>query len=529
MISKVLITGFTLLLLGCAKDPNTGKNLPAAKAEVVTLHPNNKIFTIDTSYFSKETAEIKSYYKNKNYSSLWANENDRKTLLLCIAAAKQDGLQPNDYNYDTLTGFEKSKKLSGKESMAYDLLLTQSFYKLALHLFKGKTEANGIYEDWALQQKKLDINLLLEEALNNHTVDKIMDRCRPPHKTYESLRKCLAYLNSLPDDSNLEEIIIEESVKENDSLPQVALIKKRLTYWKDLEVSDSITYIYDSKAIEAVKKFQKRHGFYPDGVVGKKTAEALNISLEERKEQVIVNLERWRWFTHDFGQNAVIINIPDFTLALVNNNDTIATHKVVVGKPDRPTPVLDSKMNYLVINPTWTVPPTILKKDLTPKAKADLNYFAENNMRIFDRENNEVLPEEWNPKLADTYRYVQNPGNSNALGNIKFNYYNRFSVYLHDTNHREMFSMSHRALSSGCIRVQNPLELAEKILSKEDREWNSDKLNEMIAEGETEKIYLKNTNNVHQLYWTAWMDKNGLQFRNDIYNLDKVLYQKLRN
>src|SRR5690606_31128874 len=122
MISKVLITGFTLLLLGCAKDPNTGKNLPAAKAEVVTLHPNNKIFTIDTSYFSKETAEIKIYYKNKNYSSLWANENDRKTLLLCIAAAKQDGLLPNDYNYDTLTAFEKSKKLSGKESMVYDLL-----------------------------------------------------------------------------------------------------------------------------------------------------------------------------------------------------------------------------------------------------------------------------------------------------------------------------------------------------------------------------------------------------------------------
>src|SRR5690606_10854401 len=186
------------------------------------------------------------------------------------------------------------KKLSGKESMVYDLLLTQSFYKLALHLFKGKTEATGIYEDWALQQKKLDINPLLEEALNNHTVDKIMDRCRPPHKMYESLRKSLVYLNSLPGDSNLEEIIIEESIKENDSLPQVALIKKRLTYWKDLELSDSITYVYDSKAIEAVKKFQKRHGFYPDGVVGKKTAEALNISLEERKEQVIVNLERWR-------------------------------------------------------------------------------------------------------------------------------------------------------------------------------------------------------------------------------------------
>ncbi len=530
MIARVYIAGLFFLLSGCAKDPHTVKNLPVAKAqEVVKIHPNNTAFTIDSTYLESSAKNIREFYKDKKYKALWTDEKDRKTLLLSIASAEQDGLQPNDYNYDTLTAFEKNKDLNKEKSAAYDVLLTQSFYKLALHLFKGKISAASLYPDWALQQKKLDIGPLLDEALKNHTVDKIIDRCRPPHKTYEGLRKCLAYLNSMPDDSTLQTVTIKESIKENDSLGQVVLVRKRLAYWRDLEQSDTISPVYDTKAIEAVKKFQERHGILPDGVVGKKTAEALNTTRQQRIEQVVVNLERWRWFAYDFGEKAILINIPDYRLALIENNDTIATHKVVVGRPDRPTPVLDSKINYLVVNPTWTVPPTILEKDLTPKATDDISYFTNNNLRIFDKDSNEILPEDWKPEMAKNYRYVQGSGNSNALGNIKFNYNNRFSVYLHDTNHREMFGRSYRALSSGCVRVHKPLDLAEKILTKENSDWNMDKINEMIAAGDTEKIYLKKTNNVHQLYWTAWMDKNGLQFRNDIYNLDKLLYDKLRN
>ncbi len=532
MLGKVYIAGLLLLLLllGCGKDPGNVIKLPPQKAVIIKDHPNNTPFTIDSTLLASYPKEIKAFYRDSAHISLWNDENNRKTFLLSVAAVEEDGLNPKDYNYRKLIKYENNKALTQKESMAYDLLMTESFFKLANHLFKGKFPASAVYPDWSLKQKKLNEGTLLSEGLKECTIDKVLERCRPPHKVYAGLKKSLKYLNTLPDDSNLNKIIIQESIKENDSLAVVEAVKKRLAYWKDLEPNDTIGLIYDSKTVEAVKKFQRRHGIYPDGIIGKKTATALNHTKQQRKEQVIVNLERWRWFAYDFGEKAIIINIPDYRLALLEDNkDTIAMHKVVVGKPDRRTPVLYSKLNYLVINPTWTVPPTILTEDLTPKAIEDRDYFINNNLRIYDRDSNEIAPEDWDPKLAKTYRYVQSSGETNALGNIKFNYNNRFSVYLHDTNHKELFSMSARALSSGCIRVHKPFDLAQKILEEESDEWSPEKIEELVTLGETENIYLKKTNHVHQLYWTAWMDKNGLQFRNDIYNLDKALYEKLRN
>ena len=530
MLARVLIALLLILLPGCGKDTGSAIKLPTQKPVAIKDHPNNTSFTIDSTLISGYPSGIKSIYRENNYTSLWTNEADRNTFLLCIAAAEEDGLNPKDYNYRELVKFEKNKAISVKESVEYDLMMTESFFLFANHLFKGKITTSAVYPDWALQQKKLDAGILLTEGLENHTIDKVLERCRPPHTIYTGLRKSLQVINGLPDDSDIEKIAIEESIKENDSLAVIATIKKRLAYWKDLEPADTTGFVYNASIIAAVKKFQLRHGMYPDGVIGKRTVAALNFTKQQRKEQIIVNLERWRWFAYDFGDKAIIINIPDYKLALLEKNkDTLAVHKVVVGKPDRRTPVLYSKLNYLVINPTWTVPPTILKEDLTPKASEDRNYFDNNNLRIYDRDSNEIAPQDWNPELARTYRYVQSSGSSNALGNIKFNYNNRFSVYLHDTNHRELFDRSFRALSSGCIRVHEPFKLAQKILEEENSDWNPEKINDAVASGETENIYLKKANFVHQLYWTAWMDKNGLQFRNDIYGLDKALYDKLRD
>jgi murein L,D-transpeptidase YcbB/YkuD len=513
--------------MGCAKDPGRTVKLP--EAITPTEHTNNAVLSIDRSVLEASLKETKDFYSNHDFKTVWTDEADRRTFLLAIKDAEMDGLQPEDYYYSKLKRYESKKGLSKKQAIAYDILMTKSFQKLANHLFKGKIAASSIYPDWALTQKKLNSTTLLTEALKDHSIDAVLNRCRPPHRVYSELKSSLKFLRELPDDTGFEKISITESIRPNDSSAVIPAVKKRLVYWNDLENNDS-TLIYNKAAVKAIKRFQSRHGIYPDGIIGKSTANALNITKQQREEQVLVNLERWRWFAYDFGDNAIIINIPNYMLAMVRNDkDTIAIHKVVVGKPDRRTPVLYSKLNYLVINPTWTVPPTILTEDLTPKATEDKNYFAQHNMKIYDRDSNEVAPEEWTPELAKGYRYVQQSGNDNALGGIKFNFYNRFSVYLHDTNHREMFKRSRRALSSGCVRVDKPFDLAEIILKEEDKEWNAEKIQEIVATGETENIYLKKTNHVHQLYWTAWMDRNGLQFRNDIYNLDKALYKKLRN
>jgi murein L,D-transpeptidase YcbB/YkuD len=530
MLRPVLIALLMLFLLpACRNAVGVKEKVSTIKADA--RHFKNSPLAVDTLYLKDKPSLIQDFYHANSLTTVWYNNIDREALLLAINNVEPDGLQPADYNRDLIVNFENNTFVTQDECVQYDILLTETFYKLANHLFKGKVDAKSIYDDWDLKPKKLNVNVLLTEALKEHTVGKVLDRCRPPHPIYASLRNSYKYLATLPDDAGFTPIAFTKTINLSytDSTV-VPRLKKRLAYWKDLAPADTIGIVYDKTASNAVKKFQERHGLPADGKVDRITMAQLNITKQQRMEQLIVNLERWKWFAYDFGDRAVIINIPDYWLAVVKNNkDTVQVHKVVVGKPERRTPVLESKFNYLVINPTWTVPPTILKEDLTPSATEDRSYFAKHNMKIYDYSDKEINPQEWNPEEADKYKYVQGPGEGNSLGEIKFNFNNNHAVYLHDTNHREFFKRSHRALSSGCVRVQNPLKLAGYMLDMEDNGWTEDKIKKLVAAKETKNLNLENINTVHQLYWTAWMDKNGLQFRTDIYNLDKILYEKLRN
>jgi murein L,D-transpeptidase YcbB/YkuD len=228
------------------------------------------------------------------------------------------------------------------------------------------------------------------------------------------------------------------------------------------------------------------------------------------------------------GKEYVIVNIPDYKLVLVENTDTIRTHKVIVGRDKRPTPILSSKLTHVVFNPTWTVPPTILREDVIPSITRNRRYLAQTNIKIFDSKGNEVSAGNWKLSRAKGYRYVQSPGTFNSLGMVKFVFPNRFSIYLHDTNHRDFFGKQKRSLSSGCVRVENPLELVETLLG-EGSNWDLEKITKILQSEKTKHIKLQNKIDIHILYWTAWSENNQLIFRDDIYNLDGDLYQKLRN
>lgn len=528
MIRATTILCATLLLF--ASCQNTGRikeQLPDQPAN--TAHLKNTAIPFDVDLLQDTPKDIQAFYADNNYTTLWINPKNRNALQEAIKGAEADGLMPEDYSLTILTDFEELQFISEQDCVRYDFMMTQAFTTLATHLFKGKLKPSGVYSDWALAPKKLDTNKLLAEALQNNNVIEVIDRCRPRHDVYNGLRKSLAYLNTLPDDAKLDTIVFANPVTVNDSTAVVPIIKQRLAYWKDLDSLNASGNVYDRASAAAVKKFQERHGIVPDGIVNNRTALALNFNRNQRKEQVIANLERWRWFPYDFGEKAIVINIPDYGLAVLENNkDTIQTYKVVVGKPERRTPVLQSTLSNLVINPTWTVPPTILKEDLTPQATKDRSYFTSHNMKIF-KNDAEVSAQEWDPQLADHYRYVQGPGDHNSLGRIKFNFRNNYSVYIHDTNHKENFRKPYRALSSGCVRVQNPFKLAGYVLESQQAGWTKDRIDEMVATGETTNVNIQKSIQVHQLYWTAWMDKSGLQFRNDIYSLDKILYNKLRS
>lgn len=529
MINKILAFFILLLFVNCKNDKKLTSEVKLPLEDPIT---HVIIKPIDINLIKNQNDSIQKYYKKFNDYEIWYNEENRTDLINEIKFSHKEGLIPNDYNYEHILKLEQKRAtMTDLEIFAYDILLTESFQKLATHLHCGKINPKDVYENWDIQQKSIALSDILYKAIKLRMVATTFKELKPQHTTYISLKQSLVKIDKLPE-YKLRKINLKDKIEPNDTLNEVIQIKKHLMYWNDFRNRDSIiTPIYDKNAVTAIKKFQKRHGLSPDGIIGQGTLKALNYTQNERREQIYANLERWRWFPDNFGEEYLLINLPDYKLSYVVNNDTIAERRVVVGKPSRETPIISSKLSNFVFNPTWTVPPTIIKEDLTPSASKNRNYFSRNRISIYDTKGQLVSPENWNPSKSKSYRYVQIPGNDNSLGLVKFNFPNRHSVYLHDTNHRDFFVREYRALSSGCVRIENPLQLSETILKKEDdKKWNEAEIDTIISKKSTRYIPLKKTNtNIYLFYWTSWSNKEGLQFREDIYNLDSKLFAALRN
>jgi len=521
----VLVISF---FLGCKKD--TPKPAPAIKKTVpaIILTDERKV-EIDTALigtFKSET--LKQFYIASENKTVWGNLEKRTYVLSQLQKSDELGLEPEDYKASQLKKFEdKVSSLTDSDLATYDILLTYNFEKYLNHLHKGKLDPKKIYTNWDLEEKVLDINSVLIKAFNRNKLDSIVENIQPKTQTYKQLLKALEIINTFPDDDikNIESV---EKITLNDTNSALVNIKKKLLFWKDMTGKDSLTKIYDKKTFEAVKKFQERHGLASDGVIGTGTISALNYTKERRRNQIIANLERWRWYPNELSENYFIINIPDYSLNVVENQDTTLVRNVVVGTSKRRTPIITSFLKTVVFNPTWTVPPTILKEDVVPAMKRNRNYLAKKNITIYDSSGNVVDPIAWNENKPNRYRYVQSPGSSNSLGLMKILFPNHHSVYLHDTNHRNIFGRSNRSMSSGCVRVENPLELAQHILDV-DGNWPQDRIDTIIASKKTMSFKITKKYDLYQWYWTAWSKKNQLLFRADIYNLDSDLYDKLRN
>ena len=491
------------------------------------------IHAVPGEMLADKSDSIKSIYNAFGNHEIWVDAENREDLIVQIEKSKYEGLNPQDYNINKIYQLEvKLDSLSLEEKLAYDVLLTQTYDKLCNNYYRGKLNPDEVYKNWDLFEKPFTMATHLKVAISSKKVASSIKNLLPNHPIYTSLKAALVLIDKMPE-SNFDSINKSIKLKYKDTQKEVKEIKKRLVYWKDLdEKNTNYSINYDSSMLEAVKKFQARHGLQPDGVIGFGTIKALNYNVETRRSQILANLERWRWFSRDFGEQYLLINLPDYKLDFMQKNTTTASHKIVCGKPKRMTPILQSKLSNFVFNPTWTVPPTIIKEDLSVEAAANRSYFIRNRILIYNGKNNIVSPSNWNPAKATSYRYVQNHGYNNSLGVVKFNFPNRHSVYLHDTNHRNYFQLSYRALSSGCVRVQNPVDLAKKILKNQDNgRWTTGNEIDLIIKKNKEPYYIKVKEPIyiHQLYWTSWLSDSGFQFRDDMYNLDKMLYDKLRN
>ncbi|KFF06723.1 L,D-transpeptidase family protein [Flavobacterium reichenbachii] len=528
-MKKIYFLLLLSIIISCKDDKP--KIIPAAKKAVPTIIlTDERKVSIDTAKINSFKSEtLKQFYNSSGNKTVWGNLKKRTYILSLLKNSEALGLNPDDYKSSKLEQLEKRiASLKDVDLATYDILLTYNFELYLTHLYKGKLDPKKLYTDWDLEEKKFDVNDALIKAFNNNKLDSIAENIQPKSAPYKELIKALEIINTFPDDS-IGTIKSDTKITLKDTSSALINIKKTLLFWKDMSgKSDSLTKIYDEKTFEAVKKFQERHGLAADGVIGAGTISALNYSKERRKQQIIANLERWRWYTNDFSENYFIINIPDYSLNVVEMQDTTLVRNVVVGTSKRKTPIITSVLKSVVFNPTWTVPPTILKEDVVPAMKRNRNYLAKKNITIYDTAGKVVDPKAWNENKPGNYRYVQSPGYNNSLGVMKILFPNHHSVYLHDTNHRNYFGRSNRSLSSGCVRVENPLELAEHILDDSEN-YSKEKIDTIVASKKT--MYTKITKKyaLYQWYWTAWSKKNQLIFRADIYNLDSDLYAKLRD
>jgi murein L,D-transpeptidase YcbB/YkuD len=261
--------------------------------------------------------------------------------------------------------------------------------------------------------------------------------------------------------------------------------------------------------------------------VGPATLAALNVPVERRIDQLRANLERARWVLYEPESEFLVVNIAGFRAYLVRRGEIIWSSRVVVGRPYRRTPVFSATMRYLVFNPTWTLPPTILREDVLPEVRRDVGYLARQNIDVLDAANMLVDPAtvDWSSRAGLAYRFVQRPGTANALGRVKFMFPNEYTVYMHDTPSRDLFERDSRAFSSGCIRVEQPLELAALVLGGR---WDRERLDALIAAGRTETVFLDDPLPVMLLYWTAEVDAEGrVSFFPDLYGRDDAVIAAL--
>ena len=304
--------------------------------------------------------------------------------------------------------------------------------------------------------------------------------------------------------------------------PSVAPLRQRLITGGDLEPSAGGADVFDSFVEAAVRRFQVRHGLTVDGVVREQTFKALNIPAEVRLNQLKTNLVRLRTFAGSLGNRFVMVNLPAALIEAVENGAVVSRHIAVVGKPDRPSPDIQSKIVEINFNPYWTVPVSIVRRDLIPKMQAEPDYLTKNRIRIFDPHKNELQPQQinWYSEEAVNYQFKQDPGNFNSLGSIRINFPNAHQVYMHDTPLKNLFGEDFRFHSSGCVRVQNVRELVNWLLSTTPG-WSRAEIDQVIRNAERKDARLTPPVPLYWVYVTAWATADGIaQFREDIYNRD---------
>ena len=481
----------------------------AAIAEQLRELGNGKFDRIIGS--EKDRTPIEAFYSSRNYAPLWIADgkpNARATAAIgYLRHVDGDGLDPADYPVPTFAMLSAPADLADAE-----IKLTAAVVTYARHASVGRVHWSRVSGDIEYSTPAAEPGDVLAAIAGASDVATTLDSYEPQTPDYRALKAKLADMRAGKIDKSRPPIASGPVLKVGIQDERVPVLRERF----GIAAADGTTY--DKTLAEAVKKFQQQHDLAATGTLGAATLDALNgrAQPDHVTDIIIANMERWRWMPHRFPDTYVIVNLPDFTLRVIHDGKQVWTTRIVIGKPEMPTPIMTADMKYITVNPTWNVPPSIVHHEYLPALAQDPTVLARMGLRVdYGRDGVHI----WQP-----------PGDKNALGRIRFNFPNKFLVYQHDTPDKYMFALDKRAFSHGCMRVQDPAHYAEVLLSlvRPDDGYTEERIKKMFGPNETD-IQFPTFIPVNLTYQTAFVDEAGkLEFRDDIYGRDKTLLAILK-
>lgn len=491
---------------------------------------------------------VHNLYESANYKPFWINPEDRYKMSQLIRALKDPMFNYKNKSFDQyaigqlLYKLDNNQISTAKKAAVYarlDLMLTNSFVRLIRFIVQGDVDWNLVQkklyslkksEDttahWEMTPKGFPNQNQLFSAIVSDQIYPYLDSLIPMEKRYKTLIKLLKKYQAMDAFPKVE--YSNTDLKFGDKSPRVEQVKKRLQISGDYPKTAPIDKTFDKTLERAVITFQKRYNLAVNRKVDKVMTYYLNLPVTEKVQSIITNLDKTKLYPRHFEEEYIEANIPDFKLRYYKNNRMLMRMGLVVGRIDRPTPLFEDQIKFMVLNPTWTVPDNLIKKDLIHVLRENPAYLKENNIHVFagnkeiDITSQQLAPYEKSSRPVP-YRFVQYPGDTNALGRVKFMFPNKYDVYIHDTDNKSLFTRRYKVYSSGCMRVQKPFDLTKKLLQHAQGHYTESQINRILETNQPTTIILSKPVPVHMIYFTVYEEDGLAYFRNDVYMYDKII------